>query len=82
MVSYAVPAFERGHMTGIAAPDDLSEWEAAPPAARARGSAELIRRFDSAAAAMAFLARHVGSEQRLAGSAVPGHRLPTGEVRY
>jgi hypothetical protein len=42
-----------------AAPDDLSAWEAAPPAARARGAPELIRTFDTAEAALAFLAEHV-----------------------
>jgi hypothetical protein len=40
-------------------PDDLSGWEAAPPAARARGAPDLIRRFDTAEAALAFLARYV-----------------------
>ena len=36
-------------------PDDLSGWEAAPPAAR--GAPELIRSFDTAEAAIAFLAQ-------------------------
>jgi hypothetical protein len=44
-------------MPGIIGPDDLSQWEAAPPAARARGAPELIRMFDTAEAALAFLAR-------------------------
>ena len=44
-------------MLGIIGPDDLSQWEAAPPAARARGAPDLIRVFDSAEAALAFLAR-------------------------
>jgi hypothetical protein len=46
-------------MPGIIGPDDLSGWVAAPPAARARGAPELIRTFDTAEAALAFLARHV-----------------------
>jgi hypothetical protein len=46
-------------LPGIIGPDDLSQWEAAPPAARARGAPELIRSFDTAEAALEFLARHV-----------------------
>jgi hypothetical protein len=53
-------------MPGIIAPDDLSGWEAAPPAARARGAPELIRIFDTAEAALAFLARHVAERSKAA----------------
>jgi hypothetical protein len=60
-------------LPGIIGPDDLSGWEAAPPAARARGAPELIRIFDSAEAALEFLARQAAArhprEARSAGSA-------------
>ncbi len=46
-------------MADIAAPDNLSRWALPPPAARTRG--EPIRVFDSAEAAIAFLARQVGN---------------------
>jgi hypothetical protein len=46
-------------LPGIIGPDALSGWESARPAARARGAPELIRSFDTAEAALAFLAQHV-----------------------
>ena len=45
-------------------PDNLSDWTLPPPAARARGEVEPVRVFDSAEAAMAFLARHGGDGRR------------------
>jgi hypothetical protein len=65
----------------IIGPDDLSGWAAAAPAARDGGEVELLRVLDSAEAAMAFLARHVGRgavrrrPQRLIRSPDAGPRL-------
>jgi hypothetical protein len=50
----------------IIGPDDLSQWEAAPPAARARGAPELIRVFDTAEAALAFLAQRAEGSPKAA----------------
>src|SRR4051812_38092612 len=46
-----------GAMMGNAWPDLLSEWTLPPPAAQAEGAVEPVRVFDTAEAAMAFLAR-------------------------
>jgi hypothetical protein len=59
----------------IIGPDDLSGWEAAPPAARARRAPELIRRFDTAEAALAFLARHVAERSHKAPPPRPARTL-------
>jgi hypothetical protein len=58
-------------MPDIAAPDDLSAWEAAPPIARARGAPELVRVFDSAEPALAFLTRYVAGKPRQARRLMP-----------
>jgi hypothetical protein len=62
-------------LPGIIGPDDLSQWEAAPPAGRARGAPELIRVFDTAEAALAFLARHVAERSPKAAPLRPARRL-------
>lgn len=71
----ASPAAET-RMPHTLPPDDLSGWTLPPPAARARGEVDPVRVFDTAEAAMAFLARHVDGEQRRVRHLAAGALLP------
>jgi hypothetical protein len=62
-------------LQGIIGPDDLSGWEAAPPAARARGAPELIRCFDSPEAALEFLTQHLAERSPKPAPLRPARRL-------